>query len=66
MKLSKLYIGQQIRIVSYEHKFCGEFGRVISVHADGKAAIVKLLRFPGRMVAACVEQVIYAPAMIHS
>ena len=62
-KPKKLSIGQQVRITSYEHVHCGEFGRVISVHADGKAAIVNLLRFPGRMVGVCIEQVILAQPM---
>jgi hypothetical protein len=59
----KLSIGQQIRITNYGHAHCGEFGRVISVVADGKAAIIKLLRFPGRMVGVCIEQVILAQPM---
>ncbi len=58
-----LSIGQQIRIVNYDHPFCGEFGNVRSVHADGKAAIVRLTRFPGRLVGVCIEQVILAPSM---
>ena len=60
---NKLSIGQQVRITNYDHPHSGEFGRVISVHADGKAAIIKLLRFPGRMVGVCIEQVILAQAM---
>jgi hypothetical protein len=60
---TKLSIGQQVMINSYEHPHSGEFGRVISVHADGKAAIIKLLRFPARLVGVCIEQVILATPM---
>ncbi len=60
---NKLSIGQQVRITNYDHPFCGEFGRVISVVADGKAAIINLLRFPGRLVGVCIEQVVLAQPM---
>jgi hypothetical protein len=65
MKLSRLYIDQQVRIVSYEHAFCGEFGRVISTNEDGIVATVRMTRFPGRLVAVCADQMIDASAMIH-
>jgi len=60
---TKLFIGQQVRIVSLTHPLSGELGRVISVHADGQAAIVKPHRFPGRLVGVCIEQVVLAPSM---
>ncbi len=60
---NKLSIGQQVMIVDYDHPHSGEFGRVISVVADGKAGLIKLLRFPGRMVGVCIEQVILAQPM---
>jgi len=53
----KFSIGQQVRIVNYSHPHCGEFGNVRSVLADGEAAILKLDRFPGRLVSVTREQV---------
>lgn len=58
--LDKLSIGQQVQIVSYDHPHCGEFVNVRSVHADGKAGMGKLFRFPGRWTAFAIEQVILA------
>jgi len=59
----KFSIGQHVRIVNYGHPHCGEFGNVRSVHADGDAAILRLDRFPGRLVIALKDQVCDARAM---
>lgn len=58
--LTQLSIGQQVRIINYNHPHCGEFVNVRSVHADGKAGLGTVLRFPGRWTSFTIEQVCLA------
>ena len=62
--LSKLSIGQQVRIISYEHPWCGEFVNVRSVTSGGQAGMGYMIRFPQRLIAFTIEQVCCAKPMI--
>jgi hypothetical protein len=52
----KLSIGKQIRITDYNHKDCGQFGRIIHVSSSGNSGIAKILD-SSRLAPFTVEQV---------
>jgi hypothetical protein len=59
--MTKLAVGQQVRIVNYNHPWCGEYGAVMSVHSGGDCAMIQLWRFPERRVAVWHDSVCTVP-----
>jgi hypothetical protein len=59
--MDKFTVGQQVRITSYSHPHCGEFGTVRSLLSEGEAAVLTLLRFKGKLVAVTASQCIHTP-----
>jgi hypothetical protein len=57
--MTKLAIGQQVRIVNYDHPWCGEYGQVTSVHSGGECAMIRLWRFPETRVAVWHDSVFF-------